>query len=55
MKTAQEYLESLKQLKPKVYLNGEKVDSILKTPLPKPLLTLWQKYMKWLKTQNMKT
>jgi len=38
MKTAQEYLESLKQLKPRVYLNGEKVDSIVDNPVTKSVV-----------------
>ena len=32
LKTKQEYLESLKQLKPKIYINGEEVDHPLKHP-----------------------
>ena len=31
IKTSREYLESLKQLKPEVYVGGEKIDSVLES------------------------
>jgi len=38
LKTASEYIESVKKLKPKVYLNGKRVDSILENPVTKTVV-----------------
>jgi len=38
MKTAKEYLESIEKLKLRVYLNGERIDSIVKNPVTKTVV-----------------
>jgi len=38
LKTASEYIENVKKLKPNVYLNGRRVDSILENPVTKTIV-----------------
>ena len=38
LKTAPEYIESVRELKPRVYLNGRRVDSILENPVTKTVV-----------------
>ena len=52
MKTAEEYIKSVRKLKPRVYLNGRRVDSILENPVTKTVVDAMAKVYEM--TQNPK-
>ena len=47
MMTPEQYLESLRKLKLKVFMFGEIVDNVVDHPIIRPSITQWLKLMRW--------
>jgi len=54
LKTAEEYIRSVRKLKPRVYLNGRRVDSILENPVTKTVVDAMAKVYEMTQNRSMR-